>query len=504
MNVIILQDYLRSGGTERQTVFLARWLKGSEHDVQLVTFRPGGALSANIGNIDHQVLQIFDTRLDWLGIGLSTAIQSTAPDCILCMGRVANAYAGLLQAKFPHISVVSTVRTGKELPFLYRWSLGRTRHIIANTRWWKDQLVSKGIDAARVSVVHNPLTIECVDINEESSRIKIRERFAVSSDTCVFVCVQEFRPGKHQMSLIRYFFDLGMGRNWQLWLVGEGRERKKCEYVVNQLGLSQRIQFIGFRDDPIPFYKGADIAVSVSEEDSLPNFLIEAQALGLPVLAVDYKGVREAFIPGRTGILLSSSQSKLFVEAANRLIKDDCLRQEMGKAARRFAQEEFSSARQAQHTAEILQTAVQKKIPIRPKKIVLSRPDRIGDVVITTSCFEAILASFPEAKLYLIVQDNIELLLSNHPQIEEVISLKDSQDSDEVVQDHLRRIRPCCLVHFHYSAVIHEAATRAGIPCQIGFEGAKFNNRFHFALPDEKKNDAKSTRRSIILIYLPF
>src|SRR5271163_1694668 len=69
MKIIVLQDYLRSGGTERHSILLAREFAALGHEASLLTFRPGGALCGTAGPAVRS-LQPFDTGLDWFGPGL--------------------------------------------------------------------------------------------------------------------------------------------------------------------------------------------------------------------------------------------------------------------------------------------------------------------------------------------------------------------------------------------------------------------------------------------------
>ena len=76
MKILIVQDYLRSGGTERQSVFMATMFAQAGHEVTLLTFRPRGILE--LGGEQQpfacRSLQSFDTHLDWFAPGLLKAV----------------------------------------------------------------------------------------------------------------------------------------------------------------------------------------------------------------------------------------------------------------------------------------------------------------------------------------------------------------------------------------------------------------------------------------------
>src|SRR5712672_1097964 len=110
MKILIIQDFLRSGGTERQSILLANAFAGAQHETMLLTFRPGGALASTVApNVMCRTLQPFDLGLDWFAPGLIREVHAFSPDTVLCMGRMANSYAGTLQEKCPAITVISTM-----------------------------------------------------------------------------------------------------------------------------------------------------------------------------------------------------------------------------------------------------------------------------------------------------------------------------------------------------------------------------------------------------------
>lgn len=348
MKILVLQDYLRSGGTERQSVLLARGFAASGHPSTLLTFRPGGALrpNADLENFRHDSLQKRDTKLDWWAPGLIRRARQLSPDIIICMGRMANCYGRSLQNTLPLSAVISTLRTGKALPWLFRKSLQTTRHIVANSRAAREQAIAQNALAPeRISVVHNALVF-AESTPDLASRAQTRAQFGATADTLVLLDVAMFRPEKNQIALVDIASHLPPDLPWQLWLAGDGPARAACRDRVAALGLTARIHFPGWLADPTPLYHAADLAVHASHRESLSNFLIEAQAHGLPAIAYDALGVSETFLPAESGILIPTDDSDSFRSAILRLTTDHDLRQRMATRALSHARENFSTATQ--------------------------------------------------------------------------------------------------------------------------------------------------------------
>lgn len=303
MKITLVQDFLRSGGTERQTILLANGFAAAGHTVKLVTFRPGGTLAAGLSPaVTRRVLQPFDLGLDWFAPGLIGVVRKTEPDIVMCMGRMANCYGGRLQAALPRAAVIGTMRTGKPLPSLFRSSLQRVRHIVANSRDARDTLVRRyGLPADKISVIYNSLVFPAAADAVGTLNDALRAQYGAGPGTTVLLCVAMFRPEKNQRELVEIAAGLPAGLDWQLWLGGEGVARAACEALVAERGLAARVKFLGFQRDPSPFYRAADVAVHASIHEALSNFLIEAQAHGLPAIAYAAQGIDECFIPGKTG-----------------------------------------------------------------------------------------------------------------------------------------------------------------------------------------------------------
>jgi glycosyltransferase involved in cell wall biosynthesis len=349
MKILIVQDYLRSGGTERQSVFMANAFAKAGNEVTLLTFRPRGVLELDGEQqpFAFRSLQSFDTGLDWFAPGLLKAAEEAAPDLVLCMGRMANCYAGFIQKRLPQAAVVCSMRTGKLLPYLFVRSLRKCRHVVANSHVAKRVLTDNyDIPAHKVTVIHNSVlrfTDETAPRNNA-----LRRYHGANPTTVVMLNVAMFRPEKNQRELIEICSKLPGYLDWQLWLGGDGPTRKKCERLAHDLGLGSRIKFLGYQSDPTPLYLASDIALLASQSESLPNFLIEAQLHGVPVVAYDIVGVGECFVPDRSGYLIANQDQPGFIAALDKLIRQPAERRRFAQQGREHAQANFVPERQMQ------------------------------------------------------------------------------------------------------------------------------------------------------------
>jgi glycosyltransferase involved in cell wall biosynthesis len=349
MKILIVQDYLRSGGTERHSLFMAAAFARAGHEVTLLTFRPRGLLEVDGEQqpFAFRSLQRFDTGLDWFAPGLLRAAGDAMPALVLCMGRMANCYAGFIARRLPRAAVVCTMRTGKDLPYLFVRSLRLCRHIVANSHVAKRVLTDQyDLPSPKITVIHNPVLRFTDDTAPRN--LALRRYHGANPSTAVLLNVAMFRPGKNQRELIELCARLPGYLDWQLWLAGEGETRKKCARVAHDLGLGARVKFLGYQPDPTPLYHAADIAVLASQTESLSNFLIETQLHGVPAVAYDVVGVGECFAPDRSGFLIANRDQAGFISALDRLIREPALRQRFSAQGRRHARAHFVPEHQVQ------------------------------------------------------------------------------------------------------------------------------------------------------------
>ena len=131
----------------------------------------------------------------------------------------------------------------------------------------------------------------------------------------------------------------------RLWLAGEGPERAALLRQIEARQLSDRVSLVGMFDQIDVLLDAADLFVSPSPDGDLPMALLEAMAAGLPVVARDTRGNREAVVEGQTGLLVPPGDAQGLAQAMFRLIHQPDLAAELGDAARQRVHEHFPLAK---------------------------------------------------------------------------------------------------------------------------------------------------------------
>jgi glycosyltransferase involved in cell wall biosynthesis len=127
-------------------------------------------------------------------------------------------------------------------------------------------------------------------------------------------------------------------------IAGSGEEEPKLRKLIAQFGLENDVEIISHvdHDQLRDLYQAADIFLVSSVTEALPNVILEASAMELPIVATHVGGIPEAVIHEKTGELVPASEPQAMADAILKLLKDETLRLQMGKAGRVYIQQKFA------------------------------------------------------------------------------------------------------------------------------------------------------------------
>jgi lipopolysaccharide/colanic/teichoic acid biosynthesis glycosyltransferase len=139
---------------------------------------------------------------------------------------------------------------------------------------------------------------------------------------------------------------------------------------VNAAGLRDRFRFTGFTDRVADFLQAMDIFVLPSYREGFPRSVLEAMSTGLPVVATNIRGCREAVVHGETGLLVPPRDGRALAEAVSRLLGNPDLARRMGSAGRQRAVRLYGQQLVQSRFVEVVESALRyKALQKRPAKV---------------------------------------------------------------------------------------------------------------------------------------
>jgi glycosyltransferase involved in cell wall biosynthesis len=245
--------------------------------------------------------------------------------------------AGLLgrfAAKYSKIACVYTAHMwhfGPTAPWVWRAITPVCERLAAR---WCNRIITVSEQAARYASQHritqSPRKVVSIwnGIPEHPARAALDHGKTLS---CTMVA--RFADYKDHGVLLRAFATVpGEAR---LKLVGDGKTLPAAKRLAEELGIRERVEFKGARDDVPEILAQTDVFVLASKTETLPISILEAMRAGLPVIASDVGGISEEVVDGETGLLVPPGSVEKLSGALTRLLADRQLRMAMGSAGRR-------------------------------------------------------------------------------------------------------------------------------------------------------------------------
>ena len=172
------------------------------------------------------------------------------------------------------------------------------------------------------------------------------------------VMVARFAPQKAHADLIRAIRDIDLPLRVQF--IGDGSARAAHETLASELGVRDRIDFLGVRTDVTEILAQAHIFALPTNWEGFPLTILEAMRSGLPVVASNVGGIPEAVVPETTGFLTPAGSIPALTGALRQLVASPSLRGTLGSAARTRFENEFTVDVMLRKTVAIYQSILEK------------------------------------------------------------------------------------------------------------------------------------------------
>jgi len=191
------------------------------------------------------------------------------------------------------------------------------------------------------------------------NRLPFRQALGLPEDAFCICAAGRLSPEKGQRYLLQALPNL-VGRIPRLLLIllGEGRERPELERLATELGIRKHVLFAGFKKDIRPWIEACDLLVNPSLTEGTPNVVLEAMALGTPVIATSVGGVPDLVEHLTSGVLVAPGDSSVLAGAVHALFAshDERLLLAQNAQKRLFL---YSPERQTQQLKELYSKALE-------------------------------------------------------------------------------------------------------------------------------------------------
>jgi glycosyltransferase involved in cell wall biosynthesis len=376
--ILLVTNWIGWAGAERQLEHLAAGLSRAGHSVRLLAI---GGIYADTAPLEAAGVELTTlgarSRLAKLRAVAAIRRCARSADVVPCTGWDATLWGrlGALAARRPvvvtehsggrEIQVASAGgRAGAATIAMHNRLLDRVTYAtIAVGTSQRRLLEQEGVRAE--SIVHIPNGVPIEELRRVAEAGPYRVTLGIPEDALIVVQVARFNAGKRQRTTLHAMGALRerLG-DVRVLFVGDGGDEERVRQEAAEIGATWAM-FLGFRSDVASLLQVADLSVLPSMSEGLPMSLIEAAAVGTPIVASDVGDIGWFLETTGAGISVPAGDDRAFAEACEKLLGDPALRARMGESALRSAAE-FDAGRMVRRYEEVFEAAIElAPLPLR-------------------------------------------------------------------------------------------------------------------------------------------
>ena len=368
MKVLYLLNFAGKAGTERYVETLVRYLSQDGLVQPFFAYNEGGLLVERLEEMGVPCRRVemrrrFDKKA---AKELAKLCEEWDIDLVHCH-YLREHYTALLAKKYrPDLRVVYTNHFVLANDFVTRFTNRimdkKQDQIIAVCSRGKEQLMANGWSGDRIQVIFNGVDPAVWAGDRADSTL--RAELGLDENRFVMLCASRFADDKGHKYLIDSVKRLTelTAVPFTLVLAGDGPLLEPAKAQVKELGLEDRVIFLGFRQDMKNLFHGADLYVNSSRHEALSFLIIEAMAAGLPVIATDMGGNSD-IVNDQTGcgLLVEYDNPDSMSAAMARFLEEPDLLARCRAGAGRAVEERFEIRKMCRATFGVYEKALQGK-----------------------------------------------------------------------------------------------------------------------------------------------
>ncbi|MBN1278840.1 MAG: N-acetyl-alpha-D-glucosaminyl L-malate synthase BshA [Chlorobiaceae bacterium] len=238
-----------------------------------------------------------------------------------------------------HGTDITVVGADRGMQDVVRLAINKSDGVTAVSSYLRDETLRMFSPKKEITVIPNFVDTTIFSRSPDSS---LRGILGLGSGKVV-IHISNFRPVKCIGDIVQVFHAIASATDATMLFVGDGPERSGAETSVRELGIADRVRFLGKIDDIVPLLSLADLMLMPSNVESFGLAALEAMACGVPVIATDAGGFPEFIEHGVHGYLLQAGDIAAMTEQSLRLLTDEVRHKAFSEACVRQA-ERFETA----------------------------------------------------------------------------------------------------------------------------------------------------------------
>jgi glycosyltransferase involved in cell wall biosynthesis len=217
----------------------------------------------------------------------------------------------------------------------------------------KQDFLKKGVPESKLSVVHNAIDLPEQPV-EHVPQTSLRELLGVGPDVLIIGTVARLHTVKGHTYLLQAIQKIVQERQDVVfpWF-GDGDLYEELQTEAKSLGVDSYVRMLGFRKDVPDMLPQLDLFVLPSLSEGLSVAILEALAVGVPVVATAVGGSPEVITSGEDGFLVPAADPEALAESVCLLVKDTSLRKRMAKAGQEMVYRRFTLPRLVAETTDV-------------------------------------------------------------------------------------------------------------------------------------------------------